>query len=61
MGKDEIKVLISKLSGMPEALIADDHPEVVALANQSTEDLVQCLWKFTLREKIDNSKFYTPN
>ena len=47
MDPGEVKVLISKLTGLAIAEIPDDHYEVAMLANITTAELVDKLWKNT--------------
>ena len=53
LSKDEIKVLFSRMSGVPVEDIADDHPEVVAFSNITTEELTEKLWVEASKEKIE--------
>ena len=53
MDKSEIKVLISKLSGLPVLAISDNHPEVLELADISSDKLIEKLWKMTNAKKIE--------
>lgn len=52
MSKDEIKTLISKLTGFPKIALSDDHPEVLALSDLPAVDLVQNLWTRTPKHTI---------
>ena len=53
MSKSEVKVLISKLTGCPTFAISDDHPEVIALSDISSDELVSKLWKMCDSHTID--------
>lgn len=39
----EVKVIVSQMTGFPVSAIADDHDDVVALANKSRTDLIDQL------------------
>ena len=46
-------MLIAKLTKQPVEDVPDDHPEVRALSNITSECLVQKLWQMTDREIIE--------
>ncbi len=53
MSTQEAKTFVVCISGIPILAIADDHPEVLALADKSVEELVEVLWKTTSKANID--------
>jgi hypothetical protein len=53
MDASEVKVLISKIAGVPADDIADDHPDVAMLSGISADELSMRLWKATDAELID--------
>ena len=43
----EVKVLISKLAGIPCENIPDNHPDVIVLSDCTADELANRLWKST--------------
>ena len=54
MSKSEVKVLISKLTGFPAKAISDNHPEVIALSDISSDELVEQLCTMTDTHTIEH-------
>lgn len=50
----EVKVLVGQMTGIPVVAIADDHPEVVALAEKSREELIQQLCRIVHPARISD-------
>lgn len=53
MGASKVKVLISKLVGIPEEEIADEHPEVAYLSDISADELSKRLSKAADAKLLD--------
>ena len=54
MDSAEVKVFVSRLTGVPPAEIADDHPEVLKLAGKTSEEMVEYMLMNTEDALIDS-------
>lgn len=49
----EVKILLSKLLGIPPSVIPDDHEEVLAFAGMDTEGMITKLQSMIPKEKVE--------